>query len=384
MPADTTDDGGVRGRRLKVLELGTVFGVGGITRHIRFLGEWLAARGHDVTFGGTPEAWGGPDRDKGFVVLPTRYVAGDGGSLPARLRHLAVSVIRLRRWLKANRPDLIHTHESAPCLVADLARKGLGIPLAVTYHGSEPSRVAAFAGIAKRADLVLTPSVNSGEDLVRIGGLPRPKLKVIGLGLKPAPVLEPSEILQLRQRLIGDGDRLIVTIARIEPQKGVDILLDCIERLAPKHPGWRFAIVGEGFDLERLQGVAAAKGLSRVATFTGRTSTPHLYLAAADLFLLTSRWESLPFTIVEAFQTGTPAVATACSGVVELIDASVGATPPVGDVPAICADVERILGDEALRKRMSEAALARAREDRFDLEWVHRRFEETYLELVGR
>ena len=142
------------GRPLKVLELGTQFGVGGITRHIRLLSDWLGARGHEVTLGGTPDVWGGPDGDEGFLVLPTRYVAADGGNPAARLRHLAAAAWRLRRWLKRHRPDLIHAHESAPALVADLARRGLGIPLAVTYHGSEPARVAAFARIARRADLV--------------------------------------------------------------------------------------------------------------------------------------------------------------------------------------------------------------------------------------
>ncbi|MFN0114873.1 MAG: glycosyltransferase family 4 protein [Paracoccaceae bacterium] len=371
-------------RRLKVLELGTQFGVGGITRHVRLLGDWLRARGHEVTFGGTPDAWGGPDRDPGFVVLPTRYVAGDGGSMPARLRHLAVAVWRLRRWLRRHRPDLIHAHESAPCLVADLARKGLGIPLAVTYHGSEPERVAAFASIASRADLVITPSHRSGEDLVGRGGLARGKLKVMGLGLPPAPAADPAEVAALRARLLGDGERVIVTIARMVPQKGIDILIGVAAELRARRPGYRFVVVGDGPDEDALKALARGRGVLGTLHFAGRTATPHLYLRAADLFLLTSRWEALPFTIVEAFQAGTPAVATACSGVVELIDATVGATPPVGDVAAIAAAVEAILEDEPRRAAMAGSALARSREDRFDLGWVHARFEETYRALARR
>jgi glycosyltransferase involved in cell wall biosynthesis len=124
--------------------------------------------------------------------------------------------------------------------------------------------------------------------------------------------------------------------------------------------------------------------VEREVRFLGRVSRPHLYLRAADLFLLTSRWEALPFSIVEAFQAGIPAVAAACSGVVELIDETVGAVVPIGDIEAIAAAAERILGDEALRRAMGKAALERSTLDRFDPDWVHRQFEATYRALAAR
>jgi glycosyltransferase involved in cell wall biosynthesis len=316
------------------------------------------------------------------VVLPTRYVAGDGGGLPARLRHLAVAVWRLRRWLRAHRPDLIHAHESAPALVADLARRGLGIPLVTTYHGSEPERVAAFGRVARRSDLVITPSHASAADLVGVGGVPRERVEVLGLGLAPAPAHDPAQVAALRARLLDGGGRLVVTVARMVPQKGIDILIDCAARLGESHPDLRFAVVGDGPDEAALRALAEARGLAGRLRFEGRSADPHLYLRAADLCLLTSRWESLPFTVVEAFQAGTPVVATACSGVVELVDDTVGATPPVGDVPAICAAVAAVLADEPRRAAMGEAALRRSREARFDPDAVHRRFEAAYLRLA--
>jgi glycosyltransferase involved in cell wall biosynthesis len=369
-------------RKLHVLELATQFGVGGITRHVKELGAWLDARGHKVSYGGTPDAWGGPGTIPGFLTLPTRYVAGDGGSLPLRLVHLMRAVLRLRRWLRANRPDLIHAHESAPALVADLARRGTGTPLAVTYHGSEPVRIAAFGGIARKADLVITPSHRSAEDLASIGRVPAGKLKVIGLGLKPAPAHAPGEVAATRARLLGDGERLILTIARMVPQKGIDVLIEVAAATRDRHPGWRFAVAGDGPDEAALRRLARERGLDGRLAFIGRVSDPHLHLRAADLLLLTSRWEALPFTIAEAFQTGTPAVATACSGVVELIDDSVGRVAPIGDVAAIAAAVEAVLADEGRRAAMGMTALERSREDRFNPDWVHGRFEETYRDLA--
>ena len=378
-----TDDKGAGGR-LHILEMQTQFGVGGITRHVLALRDWMRGQGHRITLGGTPAAWAGPETEPDFLDLPTKYVSGEGGSLPKRLLNVATSAWRLRRWLKAHWVDAIHAHESAPALVANLARRGLNIPLAVTYHGSEPSRIASFGGIAAKADLVITPSHRSAEDLARIGGVPEAKLKVLGLGVAPPPADSDDEVAALRRELLSDGDKLIITVARLEYQKGIDILIEAVARMIPDHPGFRFIVAGDGVDEEELKALARERGVQSHLRFLGRVNRPHLYLRASDLFLLTSRWEALPFTIVEAFQAGIPAVAAACSGVVELIDDEVGAVVPIGDVEAIADAVTRILTDGALRKSMAEAALAKSKLDRFDPDWVHRQFEDTYFRLSGR
>lgn len=373
-----------RQKPLNILQMGTQFGVGGITRHILTMSDWMTAHGHQIAYAGTADAWTPEVEDPNqFLDIPTRYVAGDGGHLLARLGHIARAALKLRTWLARNPVDMIHAHESAPALVALLARMGRKIPIAVTYHGSEPERIASFGAIAKRCDLVITPSYASGEDLVRIGGVPREKLKVIGLGVTPAPQDPDEEVAALREELLGDGSRLIVTVARLLHQKGIDILIDCIARLKESHPDYRFVLAGDGPDEDALKALAREKGVDSHLKFIGRTSRPHLHLKAADIFLLTSRWEALPFTIVEAFQVGTPAVAAACSGVVELIDDQVGAVVPIGDVPEICRAVVNVLGDPDRLKAMGEAALARSKEDRFDPDWVHTVFEQTYLDLTS-
>lgn len=359
--------------------VGSIFGVGGITRHVLGLRDWLVARGHVVHLAGTGDAWAGRNTDPDFLEIPTLKVTDDGGPLPARLGNAALAAWRLRRWLSRHRVDVIHCHESAPALVALLARVGMGIPVVVTYHGAGPDRIAAFGAIAKRADLVITPSHASARDLATIGGVDEAKLKVVGLGVQAAPPDDPGRRARLRREVLGDGTHLIVTVARMTYQKGIDILIDCIDRLRDRQPGMRFVVAGTGPLESEMHALAAERGLDNgTLIFVGHTEEPHLYLRAADLFLLTSRWEALPFTIVEAFQTGTPTVATACSGVVELIDDSVGAVVPVGDTEAICSMVEALILDPDRRRAMSDAARARSTENRFDPEWVHTEFETIY------
>lgn len=366
---------------LHVLQMGTQFGVGGITRHVLALRDWMRARGHRVSLAGTPDVWAGQDGDPDFLALPTRYVAGEGSNVITRLGQSGRAAWKLRRWLAKNPVDLIHAHESAPAFVANLARSGMNIPLAVTYHGSEPERIASFGRIARRTDLVITPSYRSAEDLATTGRVPRERLKVIGLGVAPAPKDLDDEVAALRQELLADGTHVIVTIARLMYQKGIDILISCAVELRKTNPGFRFVVAGDGPDEDELRQMARDAGLEGVMRFVGRTNRPHLYLRAADILLLTSRWEALPFTIVEGFQVGTPSVATACSGVVELIDDEVGKVVPVGDIAGICEGVREVLSDADRLAQMGSAALARSTEDRFRPDWVHEQFEKTYLEV---
>ena len=99
------------------------------------------------------------------------------------------------------------------------------------------------------------------------------------------------------------------------------------------------------------------------------------------MFLLTSRWELLPISIVEAFQAGLPTVVTACAGTVELVDDTVGAVVPVGDLEAIGAALHRVLDDEGQRRKLAAASAARSREPRFDPDVVHARLLGLYDDL---
>ena len=376
-PPDTTP--------LHVLELGTWLTTGGISRHIVVLRDWLRAHGQRVSIAGDPGEWINAANEADFLDLPLISVGWRGGALPRRALASLRAALVLRRWLKANRVDVMHAHDSTPAFVAWLARLGLNIPLVITYHGSEPERIAGFGRTARRADVIVTPSRMSARDLATIGGVPESRLRVIGLGVEPVAAPDPAAAAALRARLLGPtGDRVILTLARLVPQKGIDILIEVAARVKAAHPGWRFVVAGDGADDAALRARAQERGVADTVLFVGRTPEPHLYLTAADLFLLTSRWEALPFTIVEAYRMGRPAVATACSGVVELIDDETGRVAPIGDVPAIAAALEEVLGDEGLRQRLAAAALARSREDRFDPDWVHPKFLELYRELAGR
>lgn len=366
----------------RIAQMCTDFGMGGIARHALDLSTWLKGAGHDVYLAGTPGEWAGEKAEDRFLAIPTRFVGADGGPILRRLGNASHGAVALRSWLQSSRIDVIHAHESAPALVALLARMRLNIPLVVTYHGSDPQRIKGFGKIARHADRVVTPSYRAADDLAEIAGVSRDKLRVIGLGIKPPPQDTADDVAELRKDLLRGGSRLVVTIARVAYQKGIDVLIDCVARLKKTHPDYRFVVVGDGPLDHEMRALAKQRDLEDHLQFVGRTEVPYRYLRAADLMLLTSRWEALPISIAESLQTGTPIVATDCSGVHELVDDTVGACVPIGDVEAITQAVEDILEDDRKRSVMASNALERSTASRFDPDHINRQIEALYHELL--
>jgi glycosyltransferase involved in cell wall biosynthesis len=149
-------------------------------------------------------------------------------------------------------------------------------------------------------------------------------------------------------------------------------------------PGVVFAVGGKGPLADQVEGWARAAGVGDAMRFLRLVSTVPAHLRAADVFLLTSRWENRPISIVEAFGAGLPVVATDCGGVRELVDDAVGALVPVGDPDAIAAALIALLGDPSRMARCGAAALALSRSSAFDPRAVHQSFAALYAELLDR
>lgn len=372
------------GKPMKILQVCTEFGAGGIGHHVTSLSRWLRRREHTLYFAGAPGKRMNRAREEHFLPLRIDRVSGDGNAL-VRIGHTFACAMKLRKFLLSHKVELIHCHESAPAIVARLASMGMGIPIVLTYHGSERERIRAFAQIGRfTAVQVITPSHRSAADLINPGGLPESKVRVIGLGIKEAPPIDEAVRANLREQLLGEQGRiLVVVVARVTYQKGIDILIEVFERLNRQRQDIRVVVVGGGPLLDEMKVLSKSAGVDHIIRFVGYIDQPHVYLRAADLFLLTSRWEALPISIVEAFQAGLPVIAADTSGVEELVDASVGDVLPVGDVEAFAQSILRICSDDCLRKQLACAALERSGEDRFSPDHIHLIYENNYAELLA-
>ena len=139
-------------------------------------------------------------------------------------------------------------------------------------------------------------------------------------------------------------------------------------------------MVGDGPDRPEVEAEIRALEISDAVELAGYARDVPDLLAAADVFVLSSRSEGAPFSILEAMAAGLPVVATDVGGVGELVaDGETGLLVPAGDPARLAEALRSLLADAALRRRLGAAGLARARE-RFDL----RALRDPHLDLYAR
>lgn len=173
---------------------------------------------------------------------------------------------------------------------------------------------------------------------------------------------------------------LMVACGRLTEQKGFSYLLDAlaiVRRTIPAH----LCLVGEGPDRRALQCRVSSLQLHNAVHLVGFQSNPFRFMAAADVFVLSSLWEGFGNVIVEAMACGTPVVATNCrSGPDEIIRHGVhGLLVPPRDPQALAEALKRLLTDDRLRRRLAENGMRRARD--FSDSMITRRYEQLFLDV---
>ncbi|MCR9193143.1 MAG: glycosyltransferase family 4 protein [Hyphomonas sp.] len=374
------------GAPLRILQFVTNFYKGGgIQTHVLELSKWLEEHGHQIWYAAEPRRSSYDTGAENFIPLSMADVAKVDGNLPSRVFAMLRNAMRLRKAIAKHKFDVIHVHETAPALVARLATIGRNIPIVMTFHGSAPERIPSAARIGQYcADLVASPSRISLDALIA-NGVRADKTKVLRLGIKPLRAVTEDTISKLKARYKKDGaGHIVFSPSRLAPQKGIDVMIEVAKRVIEQMPDTQFVVAGGGVLTGTVNAWAMAAGVDKNMHFLGAIDTVPEHLRASDLFLLTSRWEALPISIVESFRAGLPVVATDCGGVSELVDDQVGALCEVEDVDGLANAVLSLLQSKTLRERKSAGALERSREDRFDVEFVHSEFEATYRDIVKR
>src|SRR5262249_53275213 len=149
------------------------------------------------------------------------------------------------------------------------------------------------------------------------------------------------------------SDKIVGVMASFTPAKALHFFLEAAAKIALEVPRARFVMVGDGLLRASLEAQVSRLGIGPVLRMLGwRRDVPEL-LRTLDVFLLTSLWEGLPGSLVEAFLSGVPAVASQVDGVGEVVREGVnGFLVPPGNTAAMAAAVIRLLKDETLRQSM--------------------------------
>ena len=262
--------------------------------------------------------------------------------------------------------DVVHTHLMKPNFLGGLAAKLAGAARIVSHkHNDEEfmkKRHYAFLhDVASRLtdDTVIYLSHHVERYLRRPGVLPSRRRFVIPYGFDANVYRRGGGCL--REKLgVGPEGFIFGTVARIAPQKGIDVLVEAFERIADRAGNAILVIVGgPGLDsayVARVQSMVAQSPVAERICLTGSVENPMDVYEALDCFVLASRWEGFGLVLLEAMAGGCPIIATEVSAIPEVVRPGVdGELVPSEDVPALAEAVLRAYrAGRQLRKVNSE------------------------------
>jgi glycosyltransferase involved in cell wall biosynthesis len=169
----------------------------------------------------------------------------------------------------------------------------------------------------------------------------------------------------------------LVSVGRLNYQKGFDLLFRALKKSLGMVSGLHLTIVGEGPEKNSLKRLAEGLGIMDSVSFAGHQDNPFPFMAHADLFISSSRWEGLPNAVLESLACGTPVLAFDCPGGTGeiIIEGENGWLVPAGDFKAMSRKIVKILESEKWQKFQRDSLLP-------EEYWCHqvvRRYEEALL-----
>jgi glycosyltransferase involved in cell wall biosynthesis len=284
-----------------------------------------------------------------------------GSELALLLRALDVARF-LRRW----RPDVLHCHLPLAGVVGRLAGRLARVPVVYTEHNVMEryrpwTRRLNVATWRLQAHAIAVS--REVADSIRRHAPASVPVTTIPNGI-PVAAFAPDPPVGSRMRAtlgIPDGVPVVGTVAVFRIQKRLDLWLEAAARVARTDPTARFLLVGDGPLRAELEARAASLGLAGAVHFVGLQTDVRAYLAAMDVYLLSSDFEGLPLGLLEAMAAERPVVATAVGGVPEaVVDDQTGTLVPPRDVERLAEATSALLADRDRRRRMGRAARARA------------------------
>jgi glycosyltransferase involved in cell wall biosynthesis len=319
---------------------------------------------------------------------PLREAAEGGGARFVELRHVRralspvhdpLGVLELTRLFQRVKPDIVHLNSSKAGVLGRAAAAAARVPIRVfTVHGWG---FKAFDGPARPAylwaDRLVRPLTSAFVCVSRSD---------LELGVQARTcAVERSIVIPnavdvdaFRPADMNDGAAHAVSVGRLKAPKDFVTLVRALAYTdaAPL----RLSIVGDGPDRELVEQEIAAAGVCDRVACVGESHDVPGVLSGADIFVLSSRSEGMPISLLEAMASSLPVVATRVGGVPEVVaDGETGLLVPPGDARALGAALARLAGNPELRRRLGAAGRLRA-----EREFSLARFRERHLALYRR
>jgi N-acetyl-alpha-D-glucosaminyl L-malate synthase BshA len=352
------------------------------------LGKALADKGHNIHF----ITYQQPFRLSGFhanifyheVHVPT-YPLFDFPPYETALSSTMVDVVNNHQI------DLLHVHYAIPHASAAymakqiLKKQGKHIPVITTLHGTDITLVGrdktykpVVTFSMEESDALTAVSENLKEETYRNFDITRP-IEVIH-NFVDVQRFHKRPNTAFRQMIAGKGEKILVHASNFRKVKRVEdvvkVFLKVREQINAK-----LLLIGDGPERQHLEEITRDRQICGDIRFLGKQEQMEDILPLADLFLLTSEYESFGLAALEAMAAEVPIISTNAGGLPEIIQQGLcGFMSPVGDIEDMSKNALSILSDENNLQQFKNNALKQARE--FDIHHIVPRYEQLYRRMI--
>ncbi len=254
---------------------------------------------------------------------------------------------------KKDLPDVVHLHNPTPTIYAALSARVAGVPSIVSTRHSlvapPNNRVqeSKYRIAASWCDWVVGICEATTNNVKGIRSAPARKIVRVYNGT--APLLRVAKELSAPK-----SDFNLLFVGRLEPVKNHTLLLTAFREALSSMPNLRLWMVGDGSEREKLTRLTAELGISSEVTFWGQQLDVAPFFSAADVFVMSSKSEGLPISLLQAFSLGIPAIVTDVGGMAEVVRlAQAGLAVSATDPAAMAGAILRMASNSGEREKLA-------------------------------
>lgn len=286
--------------------------------------------------------------------------------------------------------DLLHVHYAVPHAVcAFLAKQmaGSGLKTVTTLHGTDITVLAQDESLKNLIRLAIDESdavTAVSKDLIRETRELLDITREIDLtyNFVDKRIYYPRDTSALRGDYAAENEKILMHISNFRPVKRVGDVLDIFKRVNEHVPS-KLLLVGEGPELSRIQCQIREMGLEDRVNFLGKQEDVAQVISLADLLLLPSEKESFGLVALEAMGCGVPTIGSTAGGIPELVaHGETGFLSEVGDTADMARNAVRLLTNEAMYEKFSQACIRRSCEE-FCNDKITKEYEKIYYRVLG-
>ncbi len=299
------------------------------------------------------------------------------------------------KYLKKIDADLVHTQLEVADILGNISAKLLHLPSVCTIHVMPSLDVKIKTRLHQKVewfalhhfcDRVISVSEEAGQYHIEVSGASSSQVTTIYNGIDLSGFLnmdQARERITVRSELkIPLGANVLITVAVLRPQKGIQFMIRALPAVLASHPNTYYLIVGDGSHHAALLEEVQKVGLDERVIFTGMRKDVSRLLAASDVFVLPTLTEALPTVLAEAMAAKLPIIASRVGGIPEMVaDGQNGCLVEPEDLAGLASACNQLLDDAEVRTAMSAAGWQTVNQ-RFNIERQVDKLEELYFDQL--